>query len=522
MTRDFVDSVLKDDVNGDISDHLRNHIHLTNCVHLKNHMHKHSPVVADRAFMRDLIVLHRSKSLRDPSATPRSWHSASVAELLANTFEDHDAFQEGRRSVGNERYKDGEVLSYWNAAGAMYMASSKVVPDEAAVANDSCGRPSQRIKREETSKRILNSNVLIGDEEGIGDVEGVRGGIEWTYPNRKVVEKDINDKLKGKEHKDYHNKSLSDQLNELGENSDSVPSSQGQFEERSDKSDKVRAVQGTGTNRNGVDRARRRKFTSARRSRATASRDFRAQNSMPVALNSVSQTARLRKLNTGDGEELSDNNVSGAPRNGCGIPWNWSIIHHRSRDFLNMAGRSLSCGLADPRLKRAGMSPQEKDVSMPIATDQSDSPSKSDGDALPLLVEAFGSQVNSDSAAWVHDYSGELGIYSNHNLKRDLDSDYTSEARSGDCQMFGKYRNGRHQSLTQKYLPRTFKDLVGQHLVAQALSNDIAKRKVGFLYVFYGPHGTGKTSCARIFARALNCQSMDAPRPCGFCHLLDR
>ena len=79
MTRAIRDRILKD-ANGDIGDHLCNHIHLTNCIHLKNHIHKNSPIVADRSLMRDLVVLQRSRSLRDPSASPPSWHSPSIVE----------------------------------------------------------------------------------------------------------------------------------------------------------------------------------------------------------------------------------------------------------------------------------------------------------------------------------------------------------------------------------------------------------------------------------------------------------
>lgn len=518
MTRVLKDRVLKD-ANGDISDHLRNHIHLTNCIHLKNHMHKHSPAVSDKLFMRDLIVLQRSRSLKDPSATPRSWHSASVAELLAKSLENDDVlFQEGRRSVGNERGRRERFMSRNEVASAPNILSSKVAPDEELVGFDeagfvkdqigkSSGRRNQRVRRGDASQRSMDISVPVGEEEFVGDVE-------WIYPDCEAEAKGKNAKLKGKESQDYRNKTLSEQLKDVGVKSDEMPSSQGQFHDRSIVSDRVDAAKDSSINGNGVNRGRRHKFRSSRRSRAATSR---AQTGNSIAPNSVSQPVRC---STGGVDEVSDKNVAGTSRNGCGIPWNWSRIHHRSRTFIDRAGRSLSCGLTDPRLKNACPSPQGRYMfNQPAAaTDQSDASCKSNKEALPLLGDASGSQANSDSAAWGHEYSGELGIFSNHMSKRELESDYTSEARSGDRLRSGKYRNSRHQSLTQKYMPRTFKDLVGQHLVAQALSNAVVRRKVGFLYVFYGPHGTGKTSSARIFARALNCHSVDEPRPCGFCH----
>ncbi|XP_047307499.1 protein STICHEL-like 3 [Impatiens glandulifera] len=202
-------------------------------------------------------------------------------------------------------------------------------------------------------------------------------------------------------------------------------------------------------------------------------------------------------------EEEEEDNVKRGPRNGCGIPWNWSRIHDRGKTFLDMAGKSLSCGLSDSKSKR--------NDPVNLLRMMSDNPSSSSikskvGEAAtPLLVQN-----------WVHDYSGELGLFVDSLLKSsesDLDNSSTSEPRYGNHQKHHKFKT--HQNLTQKYSPRTFQNLIGQNLAVQALSNAITKRKVGFLYVFHGPHGTGKTSTARIFARALNCQSQT--KPCGVC-----
>ncbi|KAL0328922.1 UNVERIFIED_CONTAM: protein STICHEL-like 3 [Sesamum calycinum] len=238
---------------------------------------------------------------------------------------------------------------------------------------------------------------------------------------------------------------------------------------------------------------------------------------MSVASNSFGHGRAPQKYHMEEGlHEYDDQNVNGVPRNGCGIPWNWSRIHHRGKSFLDMAGRSLSCGLSESRLRKGSRGMDMPD--MPVTSEHSSSSTKSHGEALPLLLDASGSQGSIDHAAWHHDYSGELGIFADNLLKQETDSDLASEGRSREQHNFRKNRNERHQNLTQKYMPRTFRDLVGQNLVVQALSNAIVKRKVGLLYLFYGPHGTGKTSCARIFARALNCQSVEHPKPCGYCN----
>ncbi len=73
--------------------------------------------------------------------------------------------------------------------------------------------------------------------------------------------------------------------------------------------------------------------------------------------------------------------------------------------------------------------------------------------------------------------------------------------------------------VARRYRPQAFAELVGQEHVAQALSNAISSGRVGHAYLFTGARGVGKTSAARILAKALNCQKGASPVPCNQCDI---
>ncbi|KAJ8484519.1 hypothetical protein OPV22_017004 [Ensete ventricosum] len=499
---------------GAISDHLRNHVHLTNCIHLKNHMHRRSPNFAERSLMRDLIVLQKSTSLRDPSTSPPSWVSPYTVAGFARKYEKDGSTNSRRRSIEVDRQREigRPSVSSPLVGGA---ATAKVTAVEAVGGYDF-------EQRDEDA--VINTAEETGRSRKSDSLSGNRVSLKETLPPKEVVGQEKEEPNKRTNGQIFTPKTLPEQLEEVPNRSGNLGKKNsylflhGRHESKGGTNNEVENNNHDHYRRS--NRGKKCRLRGARRPRGSVDLGgIGDRHDLAVAPDTVTQDSKNHKSYAEDFEEDTELEAARMQRNVCGIPWNWSRIHYQGKTFLDIAGRGLSCGLSDSRIKKSGGPvPQREGNTSNVATasDHFTPSTSSDSEVLPLLIEAPDSQDSGAHRFLSRDYSGELEIFSNHSLRHDRDSDLASEVRSSQ-QRSRQCGRGRHRSLTQKYMPKTFKDLVGQNLVVQALSNAILRRKVGLIYVFYGPHGTGKTSCARVFAKALNCLSVEVPKPCDVC-----
>ena len=76
-----------------------------------------------------------------------------------------------------------------------------------------------------------------------------------------------------------------------------------------------------------------------------------------------------------------------------------------------------------------------------------------------------------------------------------------------------------YQALYRKWRPKTFSEVTGQEHITKTLKSEISSGRVSHAYLFVGSRGTGKTTCAKIFAKAINCLNAIDGNPCGNCEI---
>ncbi len=86
------------------------------------------------------------------------------------------------------------------------------------------------------------------------------------------------------------------------------------------------------------------------------------------------------------------------------------------------------------------------------------------------------------------------------------------------CQV-ERSEGGLYQALYRKYRPKTFEDVVGQEHITRTLQNEVKTGKTAHAYLFTGSRGTGKTTCSKILAKAVNCPHTQDGNPCGECEI---
>ena len=76
-----------------------------------------------------------------------------------------------------------------------------------------------------------------------------------------------------------------------------------------------------------------------------------------------------------------------------------------------------------------------------------------------------------------------------------------------------------YTALYRKFRPDAFSDVKGQDHIVTTLKNQLRANRIGHAYLFTGTRGTGKTTCAKIFAKAVNCLDTSSPDPLSLIHI---
>ncbi|KAI5055183.1 hypothetical protein GOP47_0030328 [Adiantum capillus-veneris] len=214
-------------------------------------------------------------------------------------------------------------------------------------------------------------------------------------------------------------------------------------------------------------------------------------------------------------DDSDDTESFHSERSACGMPWHWPGSQRLRQDAQTDSGGG--CFRVPKRTVRRNR------LGHKFSSKRSVSSFDSDSESAPLMTdpEHF-HEYSEEFAASSVELSSETPHLANvgeYQFKRygTLDSGYCMSGDHEDVRSRKPSVARKHRSLSQKYRPKLIKDLIGQAMVMEALSNAILRDKIAPVYLFYGPRGTGKTTAAKIFTCAMNCLSIEELRPCGLC-----
>lgn len=229
-----------------------------------------------------------------------------------------------------------------------------------------------------------------------------------------------------------------------------------------------------------------------------------------------------------DADDEVDDQLDLPGRQGCGIPCYWSKRSTpKSRgghgsccspsfsDSLRRKGSSIFCGSQSTHQRR-------RHHRSSLCSNKRRTANQS---LVPLLKGRGGSSMGSGNSD--DELSTNLGELDLEALSRLDGRRWSTSCRSQEGLELVALNGGEmHEdegspenarSLSHKYRPIFFDELIGQNVVVQSLMNAVSRGRISPVYIFQGPRGTGKTSTARIFAAALNCLATEEIKPCGVC-----
>lgn len=546
--------------------HLKRHLHLTNNIHVKNHIHmqkNHNRMLDPRRtpqlpLRRELTAVKKVKSLQDPS-TSSSFSPVSASSSVTTRHESRapncgahlDALQlqeKARRPPRRSKARDqgAEEVEINHAHSRECNRSRNTenknasqpwdgelgIGEQMGSARDSRGRrrdTDEYAALAQWSDRNRDHHLFSKAQqhrEPSPWSAGYRMEERWKGDAEEIARRLIaeqNGQMSSPAHSYMSSLARAHGLSLLGFRDDITTSeAEGSFPDSEDgEASGMMACEQVGIPSPHLSNSAGSPLVRAHRNRRRP-KDVNGNSSLRVGLHSRGRMPARRSMQSYKEAPvvptMSDElDVSEIPQNGCGMPWYWTSgsNKYKGKSLLDYAGIGLTCAFPETAKKKLGDSKQvsrassrhgsQRDLQVPIDPENH---------GIPLLN---GGELSTDEI-------------DEHDVVRYEHRDVPARETPASVRLSGEKCLGQgaevsnsktaftHRSMSQKYRPKSFKDMVGQTLVVKSLTTAITKGKVAPVYLFAGPRGSGKTTCARVFAAALVCLNTEPHRrPCGLC-----